>query len=67
MAASGIDVYVVWAQEGGIFLATSSDGGRTFGDQESVGSNTGFWPKVAVDENTYVRWTENSDIIVAAQ
>lgn len=65
VAASGSGVYVVWAQEDGIFLATSPDG-NTFGDPESV-SNTGFWPKVAVDGSAYVAWTENSDVMVAVQ
>lgn len=67
VAASGNNVYVIWAQESGIFLATSSDGGKTFSNPESVSSNTGFWPKVAEDESLYVAWTENSDIMVAAQ
>jgi hypothetical protein len=47
-------------------LATSSDGG-TFGDPESVGGSDGFWSTVAADGNTYVAWTEDSDIMVAVQ
>jgi hypothetical protein len=65
VAASGSGVFIVWSGDE-IMLASSSDGGETFEEPESISSDGGL-ASVAVDENTYVAWTENSDIMVAAR
>jgi hypothetical protein len=66
VAAFASDVYVVWSQDGEIFVAASSDGG-TLGDAESISSSEGFWPNVAAAENSYVTWTEDFDIMIGVQ
>ena len=65
VGASGSGVFVVWSDDE-ILLASSSDGGETFEEPESISSDGGL-ASVAVDENTYVAWTKNSDIMVAAR
>jgi hypothetical protein len=66
IAAKGNNVYVVWTDDkNGILFAASTDGGKTFGEKQSL-SNEGFWPTVAVGDNVLVAWTENSDILVAS-
>jgi hypothetical protein len=66
IAAKGDNIYVVWTDdENGIFFALSTDGGKTFGEKQSL-SNEGFWPKVAVGDGVLAAWTENSDVLVAS-
>ncbi len=65
VGASGSGVFVVWSDDE-ILLTSSSDGGETFEEPESISSDGGL-ASVAVDENIYLAWTENSDIMVAAR
>jgi hypothetical protein len=65
IAANGSNIYAVWT-DNGIFLAASADGGKTFGEKDSLGSG-GLWPAVAAGGGAYVAWTEDSDIMVAAK
>ena len=63
MASSGNDVYVVWVDDGDVFLATSTDGGSTFGDPENISDNepASHQPSIAVAEDVHVAWTDRGE------
>ena len=70
IAASGNNVYVAWPNNGEIFIATSTDGGKTFDEAENVSSsnnNEDFWPVIVAAEKIFVSWTEDSDIVLVSQ
>src|SRR5215213_1052197 len=68
ISVNGNNVYVVWADNTqlnrDIYLISSSDGGRTFGDVLNLSNNAGksSFPKVsAFENNVYVAWNLDRD------
>jgi hypothetical protein len=67
VAASGGSVYVAWEQDGKISLATSTDGGKTFSDPDSISDDgQSHFPAVAASEGAYVAWSGSNDAFLAA-
>ena len=70
IAASGNNVYVVWADNttvngnSDIFFRKSTDGGNTFSFKLNISNTTGgsFSPQIVVSDNVYVVWADNTTL-----
>jgi hypothetical protein len=57
-----MEIYVVWWQDGEIYLSVSADNGTSFSDPTNVSNsgNNSRTPQVAIsEENVYVTWEED--------
>src|SRR5581483_2171602 len=61
VAVAGNNVYIVWEQDGNIFLATSTDGGNTFSNADNLSDDgQSHFPSVAASNGVYVTWSGNN-------
>jgi len=63
IAASGNNVYVVWADNSDILFKRSTDGGKTFGSTKNLSNNAGNSrsPQIAASgNNVYVVWSDRT-------
>ena len=72
IVASDNNVYVVWVENGDIFLRVSTDNGTSFSDAVNLSNNAAFTrafarPQIDVSENNvYIVWVESENIFFRA-